>query len=47
VLASHCGLGVHQMVMYALDDRLAQSEGEWNQFDRSGWRYVLFRNPAP
>ena len=47
VLASHCGLGVNPMVMYALADRLAQSEGEWKPFDRSGWRSVLFRNPAP
>ena len=43
VLASHCGLGINPMVMYAIADRLAQPEGEWQKFDRSGWRSMLFR----
>ncbi|GGB64683.1 esterase/lipase family protein [Blastomonas aquatica] len=43
VLASHCGLGVNPMVMYAIADRLAQAEGAWQPFDRSGWRSMLFR----
>lgn len=43
VLASHCGLGVNPMVMYAIADRLAQPEGEWQKFDRSGWRSLVFR----
>lgn len=43
VLASHCGLGVNPMVMYAIADRLAQPEGEWKPFDRSGWRSIVFR----
>jgi pimeloyl-ACP methyl ester carboxylesterase len=43
VIASHCGLGVNPMVMYAIADRLAQAEGEWQKFDRSGWRSMVFR----
>lgn len=43
VVASHCGLGVNPMVMYALADRLAQAEGEWRPFDRSGWRSMVFK----
>lgn len=42
VVASHCGLGVNPMVMYAIADRLAQAEDEWKPFDRSGWRAALF-----
>jgi len=42
VLASHCGLGVNPMVMYAIADRLAQAENAWQPFDRSGWRGLLF-----
>lgn len=42
VLASHCGLGVNPMVMYAIADRLAQAEDGWQPFDRSGWRGLLF-----
>jgi pimeloyl-ACP methyl ester carboxylesterase len=44
VLASHCGLGVNPMVMYAIADRLAQPEGNWQPFDRSGWRSLVFRS---
>lgn len=36
VIASHLGLGVHPAVLYALADRLAQPEGAWKPFDRSG-----------
>lgn len=46
VMASHCGLGVNPAVMYALADRLAQPDGQWQPFDHSGWRSVLFRNPV-
>ncbi len=42
MLASHCGLGVNPMVMYAIADRLAQAEDAWQPFDRSGWRGLLF-----
>jgi pimeloyl-ACP methyl ester carboxylesterase len=40
VEASHCGLGHHPAVLYAIADRLAVPEGEWWPFDRSGpWRH--------
>jgi pimeloyl-ACP methyl ester carboxylesterase len=35
-LASHVGLGVNPAVLWAVADRLAQHEGQFSQFDRSG-----------
>jgi len=32
----HCGMGHHPAVVYAVADRLAQPEGKWTPFDRSG-----------
>jgi len=29
----------------AVADRLAQPEGQWSPFDRSGWRSLVFPNP--
>jgi pimeloyl-ACP methyl ester carboxylesterase len=43
IVGSHCGLGFHPLVLYAIADRLAQRDGEWNAFDRSGWRSALYR----
>ncbi|WP_179405628.1 alpha/beta hydrolase [Burkholderia guangdongensis] len=41
VEGSHCGLGHHPAVVYAIADRLALPEGEWWPFDRNGpWRYL-------
>ena len=45
VEASHTGLGVNPLALYALADRLAQPEGRWLPFDRSGARRLLFRDP--
>lgn len=42
VLASHCGLGVNPSVMVAIADRLAQAEGAWKPFERTGLRSLLF-----
>ena len=36
VLASHVGLGVNPSAWWAVADRLAQPEGQWRPFDRSG-----------
>jgi pimeloyl-ACP methyl ester carboxylesterase len=44
ILASHCGLGVNPLAMVAIADRLAQDEGKWEPFDRSGLRGLLFGN---
>lgn len=42
VPGSHCGLGVNGLVLYAVADRLAQAEGEWKPFDRTGLRALLY-----
>jgi pimeloyl-ACP methyl ester carboxylesterase len=42
VYGSHCGLGHHPAAVYAIADRLAQPEGNWQKFDRSGWRTLAF-----
>jgi hypothetical protein len=34
--ASHIGLGVNPAALWAVADRLAQPEGQFKQFDRSG-----------
>ena len=46
VESSHCGLGHHPAAVYAVADRLAQPEGRWKPFDRSGWRSLVFPDPA-
>lgn len=45
VQGSHCGLGHNPAVVYAVADRLAQAEGEWRPFDRSGWRSLVYLDP--
>ncbi len=42
VYGSHCGLAHHPAAVYAVADRLAQPEGRWKKFDRSGWRSFVF-----
>ena len=43
--SSHCGMGHHPAAVYAVADRLAQKEGQWRPFDRSGWRSVVYPDP--
>jgi len=45
VPASHFGLGVNPLVMYAIADRLAQAEGEWAPFEKSGFKSLFFATP--
>ena len=45
VEASHCGLGHHPAVVYAVADRLAQPEGAWKKFDRSGFKALFYPDP--
>ncbi|MFK7751549.1 MAG: esterase/lipase family protein [Sedimentitalea sp.] len=45
VKGSHCGLGHHPAAVYAIADRLAQPEGAWKKFDRSGFRSAIFGPP--
>ncbi|HUP06927.1 MAG TPA: alpha/beta fold hydrolase [Caldimonas sp.] len=42
---SHCGLGHNPAALYAIADRLAQPEGEWQPFDRRGLRALVYRDP--
>ena len=46
VMGSHCGLAVNAAALHAVADRLAQPEGRWAPFDRSGWRAVLYPDPT-
>ena len=46
VESSHCGMGHHPAVVYAIADRLAQPEGAWKAFHRSGWRGLVYPDPA-
>jgi hypothetical protein len=46
VESSHCGMGHHPAVVYAVAERLAQPEGKWAPFDRSGWRSIVYPDPA-
>src|SRR5690349_20430880 len=45
VESSHCGMGHHPAAVYAVADRLAQKEGAWAPFDRSGWRSLGYPDP--
>jgi pimeloyl-ACP methyl ester carboxylesterase len=44
-LASHIGLGVNAAALWAVADRLAQPEGEFRQFDRSGPFAIAYAPP--
>ena len=44
--ASHRGLGMNPMVLYAVADRLAQPEGAWRPFRRDGLRGLVYPDPA-
>ncbi len=44
VIASHVGMGINPVALYALADRLAQPEGQWGKFDRSGWKQYFYRD---
>lgn len=43
VPASHIGLGVNPLVMYAIADRLAQPEDDWKPFDSRGAKRLFYR----
>jgi pimeloyl-ACP methyl ester carboxylesterase len=43
--SSHLGLGAHPAALYAIADRLAQSEGQWEPFHRDGWRRLVYSDP--
>lgn len=43
VPASHIGMGVNPLALYAIADRLAQDPDDWRPFELSGARRWLFR----
>ena len=45
VEASHLGMGLNPMTFFAIADRLAQPEDEWQPFERAGFPRMLYRNP--
>jgi pimeloyl-ACP methyl ester carboxylesterase len=45
VVGSHLGLGFNPAVLFAVSDRLAQAEGQWQPFERTGWRQFVFPDP--
>jgi pimeloyl-ACP methyl ester carboxylesterase len=44
-LASHTGMGVNAAALWAIADRLAQPEGQFAQFDRSGPFAIAYAPP--
>lgn len=44
-LASHVGLGVNPAALWAVANRLAQEEGQFSQFDRSGPFAIAYAPP--
>ena len=44
VIASHVGMGVNPVALYAIADRLAEAEGRWKKFDRVGWKQYFYRD---
>jgi pimeloyl-ACP methyl ester carboxylesterase len=48
VHASHVGMGMNPVAMYAIADRLAQDPRNWKPFDASGVKSLFYRTgPAP
>ncbi|MCK1518410.1 alpha/beta hydrolase [Bradyrhizobium sp. 190] len=46
VEGSHCGMAANPAALLAIADRLSQPEDAWVPFDRSGWRSIIFPDPA-
>ena len=45
VHASHVGMGLNPLALWAVADRLAQAPGQWKPFHASGARRWFFRDP--
>ena len=41
--ATHIGIGVNPLALYAIADRLAQPEGQWRPFEKTGLKALLYR----
>jgi pimeloyl-ACP methyl ester carboxylesterase len=46
VTASHVGMGMNPLVLYALADRLAQPHAQWQPFHREGMRALFYPEPG-
>ena len=46
VNASHFGLGMNPLALFALADRLAQRQDKWKPFSRAGLRGMFFAEPG-
>ena len=42
VYASHIGLGFNPTVLYAVSDRLANKDGDWQPFQRTTWKRSVY-----
>ncbi|MDX5365226.1 MAG: alpha/beta hydrolase [Alphaproteobacteria bacterium] len=42
VPATHIGMGFNPLVLWAIADRLSQTEADWAPFDRSGWHGMVY-----
>lgn len=47
VRGSHCGLGHHPAAVFAVTDRLAQKEDNWQRFERGGLKSLIFPQAMP
>ena len=47
VPGSHCGLGCNPLALYAVADRLAQAEGQWQPFSRADHVASMMYGGAP
>ena len=47
VHASHVGMGMNPLALYAIADRLAQAKGDWRPFEPHGSRRHFFRTGHP
>ncbi len=47
VYGSHIGLGFNPTVLFALADRLANAEGDWRRFQRTGWKRLVYGPAHP
>ena len=45
VPGSHLGLGVNLLAIYAIVDRLAQDDGNWQPFELTGFKKLFYREP--
>jgi pimeloyl-ACP methyl ester carboxylesterase len=42
VYSSHCGMGFNPLALYAVADRLAEPEQNWQAFRKDGWKAFVF-----